>query len=173
MTDTLSISILQENEIEELVRLVNSAYRGESSKKGWTTEAELLDGVRTDKTAIASIITARNSLIKICRSGDESLIGCVYLHIDKSTLNLGMLTVSPTLQGKGIGKVLLKEAENYAKQNDCTAIEMTVIEQRTELLAWYNSKGYLPTGETKAFPDDPAFGIPKQPLRFLVLRKII
>ena len=82
-----------------------------------------------------------------------------------------MLTVTPELQAKGIGKQLLAEAENYAKQNACNFITMTVISVRHELIAWYQRHGYLPTGETEPFPTDPKFGLPKQELVFIVMEK--
>ena len=82
-----------------------------------------------------------------------------------------MLTVAPEQQANGIGKHLLEAAESYARQHDCATIVMTVIDVRKELIDWYVRHGYKPTGETKPFPDDPSFGIPRQPLQFIVLEK--
>src|SRR6187551_2580905 len=109
MTQQLKISRLEKEDIDELVQLVNSAYRGESSKKGWTTEADLLDGIRTDAGSIYSLISAPGSVILVYK--DESLKGCVYLHAQKPGLYLGMLTVAPDYQSRGIGKILLRAAE--------------------------------------------------------------
>ncbi len=169
MKQDMRISPLENEDIEELVKLVNSAYRGDSSKKGWTTEADLLDGIRTDASAIHSLISAPGSVILVYK---ETVIkGCVYLHQQKAALYLGMLTVAPDQQANGIGKYLLQAAEGYAREHGCTSIVMTVIDVRTELIHWYMRHGYKPTGETKPFPDDPSFGIPRQPLQFIVLRK--
>lgn len=155
----------------ELDTLVNSAYRGDSSRTGWTTEADLLDGTRTDAAAIADLIqTADTTLLKYVE-GNE-IIGCVELRIQKGKLYLGMLTVRPHWQGKGIGKELLKAAEAEAKNQQCTSIFMTVISVRKELIDWYVRHGYSLTGERKPFAfDDPRFGQPKMRLEFVVLEK--
>ena len=160
-------------DIPELVILINSAYRGDSSKKGWTTEADLLDGIRTDADSLRHMINKTDAVI--LQSFDESnnLQGCVYLEKRENKMYLGMLTVSPLEQAKGIGKLLLAEAEKHAADERCNFIEMTVISLRTELIAWYQKHGYNKTGETKPFPDDIRFGIPKQPLEFIVMQKEI
>ncbi len=169
----MTISPASENDVPELNILINSAYRGESSKKGWTTEADLLDGIRTNETLLAGIINQPGSVILVYRNEDAIINGCVYLQKQKRSLYLGMLTVSPLLQGSGIGKKLLKKAEEYAANEKMLSIFMTVISVRKELIAWYERHGYKTTGETKPFPTDPAFGIPKQPLEFIVLKKIL
>ena len=171
MSAGLCISPLEPGDIDPLVGLVNSAYRGESSKKGWTTEADLLDGIRTDARSIYSLMSAPGSVILVYK--EETLKGCVYLHAQKPALYLGMLTVAPDQQSKGIGKTLLQAAETYAVEQRCTTIVMTVIDVRKELINWYMRHGYKPTGETKPFPADPSFGIPRQPLQFIVLEKEI
>jgi ribosomal protein S18 acetylase RimI-like enzyme len=153
--------------------LVNSAYRGEGSKKGWTTEADLLGGQRTDQASIEQMIHAPQTTILKYMDATGAITGCVYLHCKKEKLYLGMLTVSPELQTRGIGKLLLKAAEKHASDNCCTAVTMTVISVRQELIAWYERHGYIPTGEKKPFPEDPAFGLPKQELEFIVMEKEI
>ncbi len=158
-------------DIPELVHLVNSAYRGESSKKGWTTEADLLGGIRTDAAGLSNMLSDAHSIILTCRDLDQTLIGCVYLQKKETGLYLGMLTVAPHLQARGTGKLLLAAAESQALEWGCSTINMTVISVRTELIAWYQRHGYNKTGETKPFPADPAFGLPKQPLEFVVMEK--
>jgi ribosomal protein S18 acetylase RimI-like enzyme len=157
----------------ELSVLINSAYRGESSKIGWTTEADLLDGSRTDADAISALIAQpQTMLLKYVESG--KILACVELRKDGQKLYLGMLTVSPPLQGKGIGKKLLRGAEHEAKAKECTSIFMTVLSARSELIAWYTRHGYRTTGERKPFAfNDPRFGLPKTPLEFLVLEKVL
>lgn len=171
MTDTFKISRLKEQEIDELVGLVNSAYRGDSSRKGWTTEADLLDGIRTDPVAIRSLVEMPGSVILAGKDELDHIVGCVYLHQEKADLFLGMLTVAPELQAQGLGKKLLAAAEEYAITVSAENLVITVIDSRFELIAWYNRHGYAPTGETRPFPSDPAFGIPKQPLQFIVMKK--
>lgn len=171
MTHTLNISPLLYDDIDELVILVNSAYRGESSKKGWTTEADLLGGIRTDRYAIEGLLQKPGTIILTAMDETNQMAGCVYLQQQGRQLYLGMLTVAPDIQAKGIGKKLLLAAENYAIEINCSSIIMSVIDIRYELIDWYKRKGYQSTGETKPFPADPAFGIQKQPLQFIVLEK--
>ncbi len=156
-----------------LETLVNSAYRGDSSRQGWTTEADLLDGTRTDAAAIAELIqTPGTTLLKYVE--EKEILGCVELRNQDGKLYLGMLTVRPNLQGKGIGKKLLKAAEEEAKNQKCSSIFMTVISVRKELIDWYVRHGYQPTGERKPFAfNDPRFGQPKMKLEFIGLQKML
>ena len=155
----------------ELNQLVNSAYRGDSSRQGWTTEADLIDGTRTDAADIKELIeTPDITLLKYVEDGE--LRACVELKKEGSKLYLGMLTVKPNLQGKGIGKLLLKSAEEEALKLKCSSVFMTVISIRKELIDWYLRHGYQFTGERKPFAfNDPRFGQPKMKLEFVVLEK--
>lgn len=165
------ISKATTTDVAALVTLVNSAYRGEGSKQGWTTEADLLGGIRADEAAIKNAIEKENGTV-LKYENEGELKGCVYLEKQKEQLYLGMLTVAPYLQNSGIGKQLLYAAEAYAKEQKCTSIVMSVISIREELIRWYERHGYRQTGATKPFPmNDPRFGIPKQQLEFLVLEK--
>ncbi|MDP1811931.1 MAG: GNAT family N-acetyltransferase [Sediminibacterium sp.] len=167
------ISSVTNKDINAIDQLVNSAYRGESSKKGWTTEADLLDGLRTNPDALKQLIQDPDAVLLKYTDGDDTVMGCVYLKKKGTKLYLGMLTVNPVLQAKGIGKQLLLAAETYARQHNCNGITMTVIAIRHELIAWYERHGYRPTGETEPFPADPVFGLPKQALYFIVMEKTI
>ena len=167
----MPISKATHRDIPELVRLVNSAYRGEGSKKGWTTEADLLDGIRTDEHSLKEMMEKPGAVILKCVDKNNNLSGSVYLQKQDEKLYLGMLTVSPELQAKGIGKQLLEASENQANIVGCTSIKMTVISVRGELIAWYERHGYRRTGDTEPFPVDEKFGIPKQQLEFVVMEK--
>lgn len=171
MSNHLNFSIATEADLFSLNQLVNSAYRGDTSKKGWTTEADLLDGIRTDEEALYKMLYEADSVILKCLNNKNELVGCVYLQKQQNKMYLGMLTVSPLVQAQGIGKELLKAAETYAKAQGCSSIIMTVITARQELIQWYERRGYHQTPERKPFPKDPRFGIPKQPLEFLVMEK--
>jgi ribosomal protein S18 acetylase RimI-like enzyme len=158
-------------DVPELNHLVNSAYRGESSKKGWTHESELIGGIRTTEAGLTDTISEANTTILKYISNSQ-IIGCMLLEQYPESLYLGMLTVSPTLQGGGIGKKLLAAAEEMAHSLQLSTISMTVVSVRTELIDWYKRHGYQPTGETKPFPmNDPNFGEPKQFLEFIVMKK--
>lgn len=161
-------------DLDDLEKLVNSAYRGEYSKKGWTTEADLLDGVRVTRKSLQELIEKPDAVILLIRNESGRLCGCVNLQKKADRFYLGMLTVEPEIQGGGIGKQLLKTAEDHALQEGIHIIEMTVISRRSELIAWYQRHGYKDTGKKAPFPSgDPAFGIPKVPLEFIVMEKAI
>lgn len=160
-------------DVTELTELVNSAYRGENSKQGWTTEADLLDGTRVDEKIIYNLLTENNTTILKFIDGFE-IQGCVELRVEPQGLYLGMLSVRPGLQSKGIGKHLLRAAESHAREHGCPKIFMTVISVRQELIDWYVRHGYQLTGEHKPFSvPDKRWGIPKQELEFVVLEKVI
>ncbi|MDX8386717.1 MAG: GNAT family N-acetyltransferase [Gallionella sp.] len=170
----LSYRIASLTDVKAIATLVNSAYRGESSRAGWTTEADLLDGQRTDVTEICRLIDMRDSLFLLCLS-DDVIIGSVHLQkLDEATANLGMLVILPVLQGRGLGKRFIREAEELALARwEATRIQISVITLRKELIAFYERLGYCQTGEVKPFPDDPRFGILKVPsLNFEVLEKL-
>lgn len=156
-----------------LNQLVNSAYRGDASRQGWTTEADLLDGTRIDEAAIRDLI-ARPDTTVLTYWEDGELLGCVELRSAEGKLYLGMLSVKPDTQGKGIGKKLMAAAEDHARLQGIPVIFMTVISVRKELIDWYVRHGYRLTGERKPFVvPDQRWGIPKQKLEFVVLEKRI
>ena len=172
-----SFRVARDPDIAAAHILVESAYRGESAKRGWTHEADLLGGQRTDVAALAEIIAdPRQALLLAEENG--ALIGCV-LVVDKGERAgarigyLGMLTVAPDLQGGGLGRRLLAAAEAHARGFGADIMEMTVIESRRELIAWYERRGYHDTGRREPFPlDDPRFGLPKtRDLAFIVMAK--
>lgn len=159
-------------DVTALNQLVNSAYRGDSSKVGWTTEADLLDGIRTSEASLKNMINNPAAEILVAEKENE-VVGCVYLEKKNRVLYLGMLTVKPTLQASGIGALLMQAAEEAARQRDCNRIQMTVITERESLIQYYQRKGFRDTGERAPFPDDPSFGIPRRPLQFMVMEKMI
>jgi len=173
MTTTLVIREAVPTDAASLAALVNSAFRGETSKAGWTTEADLLGGQRTDVERIAAVIGTSGSVILI-HEQNEVLLACVHLQRTGDDCYLGMMTVRPSRQASGLGRRLLETAEQWAIEHWASqSVHMTVIVQRPELVAWYERRGYRQTGEHKPFPyDDERFGLPRRPdLAFLVLRK--
>jgi ribosomal protein S18 acetylase RimI-like enzyme len=160
-------------DIPALTTLINSAYRGETSKKGWTTEAHLLEGKRTTEEELTEIILdPKNTFLKF--TDNEQIIGSVLLVVKEHQLYVGMLTVSPELQNSGIGKKMLAEAENHAKSLGLSSLSMTVVSVRSELIAWYKRHGYVETGEREPFPSsDIHINISNEPLEFIYLEKRI
>ena len=174
--DELFTSRAKQADAVALAALINSAYRGDSSRRGWTTEADLIDGTRIDAPALEEIIGSPGKAVLVLRA-QTGLFGCVQVERkDAETAYIGMVTIRPTLQGSGIGRQLLAAAETFARaEYGSRATEMTVIEVREELIAWYERRGYVATGETRPFPyHDERFGIPKSPdLRMIVMRKVL
>jgi ribosomal protein S18 acetylase RimI-like enzyme len=163
-----------------LVALVESAYRGEASKQGWTTEADMLDGRRTGADDIEACIARPQSRIVIAEhtgaDGTPELLACAHVAVEDGAGYFGMFSVRPNLQGAGIGKAVLSEAERIAHDEwKVPTMRMTVIDIRDELIAFYERRGYRRTGIKKPFPyGDERFGVPKRDdLRFEVLEKIL
>ncbi|WP_426094424.1 GNAT family N-acetyltransferase [Flavobacterium sp. DSR2-3-3] len=159
--------------VSQLNKLINSAYRGESSKKGWTTEANILEGLRTTEEELTEMIqNHKNTILKFTEN--NQIIGCVLLVEKEQELYLGMLTVSPELQNSGVGKKLLQQAEIHASELGLPKIVMTVISVRKELIAWYKRNGYKDTGAKEPFPaSDVHIPITEEPLEFIVMEKRI
>jgi ribosomal protein S18 acetylase RimI-like enzyme len=168
------ISMADKGDLTAITALLNSAYRGESSKEGWTHEGHLINGnVRTNEAALQKLIEQQNSVLLKYTNAGQTIIGCVNLQKHEDRVYLGMLSVSPKLQGGGVGKQLLKAADEYAQQLNCRAIYMTVISVRSELINWYQRHGYEDTGKRTPFIEDSLTGKHLQPLEFMVLEKVI
>ena len=158
MSNTLLLTPATTTDVPALVALINSAYRGEAFTQGWTTEAHLLDGQRTDAAALLDLLAPPEATILLGTTPAGELRGSVYLQQQADTLYLGMLSVAPDQQGHGIGKQLLQAAETHARQRAWGRLRITVISVRTELLAWYERHGYRRTGTIEPFPTDTRFG---------------
>jgi GNAT superfamily N-acetyltransferase len=160
-------------DVPAIVALVESAYRGDASRAGWTTEADLLEGQRTDAEGVQALIA--NPLGRVLLAERAGVLeACAHVERQGDTCYFGMFSVRPTLQGGGIGNALLAECERLARDDwGCRALHMTVIRLRTELIAWYERRGYRATGESRPFPyGDPSFGLPKRDdLDFIILSK--
>lgn len=162
---------IQESDIASATQLINRAYRGEASRKGWTTEADLMDGLRTDEVGLREVLKNPKATMLVRLEGDE-VTGTVYVEDKGDRLYVGMLTVEPERQAKGIGRTLVKAAEAYAMERGLVKIEMWVFSQRTELIAWYERQSYNWTGQLIPFVyTEDRFGKPKTELLFKVLEK--
>lgn len=164
-------------DVPAIVALVESAYRGDVSKQGWTTEADFLDGQRTDPDSVAGLIARGYSRIVLAERGDALICCCHIERLDQDGRAIGyfgMFAVDPSLQGGGVGKLVLAEAERVAREEwGCSEMQMTVITIRDSLIAWYERRGYARSGVFKPFPyGDARFGIPRRDdLRFEILAK--
>ena len=173
---SLSLRPATPEDIAALHALIERGYRGESAKKGWTHEADLLGGQRTSTDELSGIITDPDQVILLAQSGGV-LIGCVrVMRQGDGSAYLGMLTVDPVRQAGGMGRTLLEAAEAEARSRfGARRMEMTVISTRSELIAWYERRGYRLTGRTAPFPADVQdFGdLPPQTLEFVVMDRAL
>lgn len=160
-------------DVPALVDLVDSAYRGERSRSGWTTEADLLSGQRIDAQMLRAAVDKPDGLVLVAEAG-VSIVACCELRRGDGYAHFGMFAVSPGRQGRGLGRAVLAEAERFARTEwDAGELRMTVIVQRQDLVAWYVRRGYSRTGELSPFPyGDERFGVPLRPdLAFETLTK--
>jgi ribosomal protein S18 acetylase RimI-like enzyme len=162
-------------DIPALLILIQSAYRGEESRRGWTTEADLLDGRRIGSDGIRQLIATPRSCMLLAVS-DGDLVGCCYVEARTGgEAYLGLLSVRPGLQGRGVGRVVVAKAEDEARARWAAAqMRMRVIRQREDLIAWYERLGYRRNGETVPFPyETPGVIAKRSDLEFVVLIKPI
>jgi ribosomal protein S18 acetylase RimI-like enzyme len=162
-------------DVAAVVALVESAYRGDASRAGWTTEADMLDGQRVDVGSVGELVLRSGSRILLGECNAQ-LVACCHIEKQGDACYFGMFSVKPTTQSGGIGRRMLAEAEDIAREAwHCKKMEMTVISIRDELIAWYERRGYRRSGVFKPFPyGDERFGIPKRDdLRFELLEKAL
>ncbi|WP_405578043.1 GNAT family N-acetyltransferase [Streptomyces sp. NBC_01092] len=160
-------------DVDTLVALIESAYRGDSSRTGWTTEADILEGQRTDPEGVLEVIKSSDSRLLTVEQ-DGQVVACCQLEHRGDHAYFGMFAVSPALQGAGLGKVIIAQAEQLARETwGATEMHMTVISVRNDLIAWYERRGYRRTGRMTPFPyGDDRFGIPQRAdLQFELLVK--
>ena len=161
-------------DIPVLHALIESAYRGEASRVGWTTEADLLDGQRTDPEELADIIAAEDQGLLVAWRGEEAVACVKYQWLTEGVGYFGMLSVRPGLQSSGLGRRMVEAAERrLSADHGATRIRIQVFPQRDTLIAWYQRLGYVLTGETAPFPyGDARFGLPRRDdLHFVILEK--
>ncbi len=160
----LTITPATAADLADLHPVIERAYRGDSARAGWTHEADLLDGQRTDMETLAAIVASPADRLLVARQGAR-IIGCVQItDLGDGRAYLGLLCIAPERQAAGLGKRLVAAAETAATATfGARRIEMSVIESRAELIAYYQRRGYAPTGERRDFP------IPLTPALFMTV----
>lgn len=167
-----------EADFPAVVDLMNFAFRGNGAVASWNIEADFIDGDRTTLATLRDELAQSpgKDLLLLREEGHGSLQGCVLLEPSaEGTWYLGSLAVDPRLQRTGLGRRLLEAAEQWAADHGATTIRMKVVNVRSALIAWYERRGYLLTGETHPFPyEDHRFGTPcRMDLAFVLLQKSI
>jgi ribosomal protein S18 acetylase RimI-like enzyme len=164
-------------DLEDILMLVNAAYRGIGAKAGWTSENGIVSGTRVDAASIESLLAQQRTVILLLRPTTTSVpIGCIVVQLDEDArCELSMFAIHPDEQAAGYGRTLLTAAETYAYRHGARRAELTVVHVRDSLIAWYERQGYRRTGGTKAFPyHDPSLGQPlRDDLHFVVLAKTL
>ena len=171
--ESLTIRTAVAEDVDVLLELIHSAYRGSGGRNGWTTEAELIAGPRTTRELLAADLA--DPAITLLVAGAHEGCAAVTHRAGEPTASFGMFAVRPGVQGSGLGKAVLAAAEEHARAGGATTMEMCVIDRRPELIAWYERRGYTRTGETRPFPyGEPGVGSPHDAdLRFAVLVKAL
>lgn len=172
------LPIALEDDLPEIVDLANRAYRGTGTSAGWTVETDFIEGERTSVARLREDLAEHpDALLLHWRDEhDGSLLGSVWLEpVEDGVWYLGLLSVRPELQGRQLGRQLLAAAEGAAKERGARRIRMSVLNVRDTLIAWYERRGYVLTGETKPFPyGDDRFGKPlRDDLCFVMLEKAV
>lgn len=167
---------IADEDVPAMVRLMNRAYRGDGPDAGWTTEAAYLRGDRiTDDLLRADLAAKPNAVfLKWVDAPADTPKGCVWLEpLGDNTWYLGSLSIDPSAQNSGLGRVMLAAAEDWVRERGARTVRMTVVNVRDTLIAWYKRRGYVETGETEPFPyHDNRFGTPmRDDLCFVVLAK--
>jgi len=152
-----TLEVAKAEQVEGICNLVNVAYRG---KSGWTKETNLVGGDRTNTYEIQGYLSSPNAHLLVA-SVDGKIVACVCIEKDDDRACIGLLAVHPKLQGDGVGKEILHQAERYASKNlNAKKYIMVVVSQRTELIAYYKRRGYIRTGEIQKYPTNLNVGIP-------------
>lgn len=156
--------------------LVNAAYRGVGGRRGWTHEAELISGDRVNPSDVAALIGDGATSVLVRRGTPPTLLGCVAVEMNGANkCTISMVAVEPGRQAAGIGRALLADAERFAADKGATIAKITVVDQREQLIAWYERRGYRRTGDVDAFPyGDHRVGIPlRDGLQLVILEKVL
>lgn len=161
------------DDVDAVVALVEQAYRGDASRAGWTTEADLVAGQRTDAAMVRELLAAPGTVLLLGHDGAGRLVACCQVEDRGDVAYVGMVAVRPGRQGGGIGTALLAAVDDLVRGWGRAALQLTVIAQRAELVAWYERRGFALTDERLGFPyGDERFGRPlRDDLEFRVMRK--
>jgi ribosomal protein S18 acetylase RimI-like enzyme len=169
MDHALSVRVAVRADLPRLHPVIERAYRGDSARQGWTHEADLLSGERIDRATLEAMMEDRNHRLLIAERNGMPVGSVALTYRGDGLAYLGLLCVDPSCQAAGIGRAIIAVAERIAHDDlGAGRLEMTVIDSRVELIAYYERRGFIRTGEHRPFPVpiDP-------PLEMVVLEKAI
>lgn len=162
------------SDLPDICKLANNAYRGEEAKKGWTFESDFIEGdKRTDENDLFLLFSNEKAIFLISKNEEDVINGSVYLEVKNENLYMGMLSVVPSLQGKGIGRLLVSSAIQYGQSLGLKKIQIQVIHLRQELILWYERLGFIVTDKILPFEVPLEFGKPKVPLHFIEMHRML
>ena len=168
----VQIASAQPEMAEMLTDVVNWAYRGKSGEQGWTGEMDFIDGIRISLEDMKKTLEGGEAAVLVAAAG-EQLVGCVKIEpLDTGEAEIGMFAVDPDFQSCGVGRALLNAAHEFALEVlEVSETVMMVLDNRQDIIAWYESNGYQVTKETAPFPKGLNVGVPKRDLQFVRLRR--
>ncbi|ENW07871.1 GNAT family N-acetyltransferase [Acinetobacter beijerinckii] len=171
---SLNIRTAKVDDIEQLVKLINLAYRAQSDRS-WTTEKSFVEGKRISAEQLSRDLNQSNFELLVGENQQGSLVGCIGLTFDHRTIEIGTFAIDPTIQNLGYGRELLDYVEAYIAQNysKIRHLIMYVLDVRSELIAYYQRRGYEITGHTEPYPIDADVGQPLVPIQLIEMKKLI
>lgn len=154
-----TLRIASASDASEIAALVNRAYRPSLHQRGWTHEADLVLGERTSPEQVLSLFGPHSSILVLCEQA--AILACVHVEHSEAGAYIGMLATEPDYQSRGLGKNMLACAEQYAvEQFKAASFKMCVLSSRTELIAFYERRGYVRTGHVESYPVSAGVGRP-------------
>ena len=137
----MNIRMATETDFNQVLRLINSAF---------TVERFFKDEDRMDVPKLQDLFKKGSFLVI---EEDGHLDACVYVERNANRAYLGLLSVDPARQKKGLGRRLTAAAEEFARETGARFMDLRVVNLRTELPGIYEKLGYRITG-TEPFPID-------------------
>ncbi len=139
-----------------IAALVNRAYQVESF---------FVDGERTNAAEIAEM--SRTGAFLVLEQARGELAAAVFVDSHGDSAYIGMLSVSPDMQGRGLGKRLVRIAEALGEAMGCSSVGLKIVNLREDLGRWYRSLGYEEVGTSEYVRHRPV----KQPCHFIEMRR--
>ncbi|MCU4529477.1 GNAT family N-acetyltransferase [Acinetobacter sp. P1(2023)] len=170
--NNLNFRLAQFSDIPQLVDLINKSYR-EQQGRSWTTELEWVKGLRITEHQLEEQLQLRNSTLLIAETEFSNIVACIGLTFENSQVEIGTFCTDPQVQNMRVGRSVLEYAEQYALKEDphLTNAVMYVLDVRSELIAYYERRGYVKTGNEQPYPFEANVGVPIVPIKLVEMKK--